>query len=455
MPNPAGTPKGKRGSRLPLVTSLTETFGFSPGLASILAAGIMALCVLALVWVFKSAPPRHLSMATGPEGSAFQKWALSYQKELAARGVKLDIVTTAGSRDNLQRLQSPDGGADVGFVTGGLKKGDDVTGVVSLGSVGYQPLWIFYRGEADYTRLSQLAGKRIGIGSPGSATRELALTLLEANGITGAPTVFNDLDSESATDALLHDKLDVVFSMGDSVSRETLRRLTHSKDVKIFSFDQSDAYIRRYTYLNKIVLPEGSLDLGQNMPDRDVILLGPTVEFVAREDLHSALSDLLVEVAQKVHSRASILQKRGEFPAPLEHEIPLSDDAVRFYKSGKGVVYRVVNSFWVASLLNRLLVAVVPLILVLIPALKMMPVMFRMRVQLRLYRCYRPLLKLEQETFRPLTAERIAELLAELDRIEDEVTHLKVPASFAANYYWLQNHLSSVRARLKAMSPAS
>jgi TRAP-type uncharacterized transport system substrate-binding protein len=443
------------GSRLPFVSSLTETFGFSPGLASIVAVGIMILCALAVMWVVRSAPPRHLSMAAGPEGSSFYRWAQSYQKELAERGVTLEIVETAGSRENLKRLLADDDPVDVGFVTGGIGKTEGLGRVRSLGSVGYQPLWVFYRGATNYTRLSEMAGQRIGIGAPGSATRELATTLLQANGITGAPTVFSDLDSDAAAEQLLAGKLDVVFFMGDSVSRDTLRSLTRSTEIKVFSFEQADGYLRRYTFLNKIVLPEGALDLGKNIPDRDMQLLGPMVEFVARKGLHSALSDLLVEVAQKVHGNASILQKRGEFPAPLEHEIPMSDDAVRFYKSGKGVVYRLVGSFWVASLLNRVLVAVVPLILIFIPAMKMMPVMFRMRVQLRLYRCYRPLLKLEQETFRPLTAGRIAELLVELDRIEEDVTHVKVPASFAASYYWLQSHLAAVRARLRAAVPTT
>jgi TRAP-type uncharacterized transport system substrate-binding protein len=166
------------GSRLPFVSSLTETFGFSPGLASIVAVGIMILCALAVVWVIRSAPPRHLTMAAGPQGSSFYRWAEAYQKELAERGITLEIIATAGSRDNLKQLAAGDGKVDVGFVTGGIDKNEKLGGVRSLGSVGYQPLWVFYRGQTNYTRLSEMAGLRIGIGAPGSATRELATTLL-------------------------------------------------------------------------------------------------------------------------------------------------------------------------------------------------------------------------------------------------------------------------------------
>ncbi|MET0261698.1 MAG: C4-dicarboxylate ABC transporter substrate-binding protein, partial [Rariglobus sp.] len=277
-----------------------------------------------------------------------------------------------------------------------------------------------------------------------------ALAMLKANGITGAPTTFSDLDSLAASEALIAGQLDGAFFMGDSVSTQTLRALGRTPDVRMYSFTQADAYQRRLSFLNRIPLPQGSLDLGKNLPAQDITLLGPTVELVAREGLHSALSDLLLDVAKQVHGRPGLLQRGGEFPALTERDIPLSDDAVRYFKSGKGFLYRMISSFWVASLLNRLLVAVVPLALVIIPAMRLLPVLYRFSIQLRLYRCYRPLLRIERESFEPMKPERAKELLEQLDHIEDAVHHLKIPAPFADRYYWLSNHLLSVRERVQA-----
>lgn len=442
------TPKAKK--RLPLVAMLIETFGFSPALATVVALFIAFLSLLAVVWVIRSAPPRTLVMTSGPEGSSFHRWAETYQKALAKRGVTLELLPSGGSIDNLRRLQSTDTRVDIGFVAGGIAKDENVEGLISLGSMAYQPLWVFYRNGKPVQLLSQLAGRRIGIGGAGSGTRDLALTLLKANGIEGAPTTFSDLDAEEAAEALLGGKLDAVFLMGDSASLRTLRRLVRAPDVRLYDFTQADAYVRRNAFLNKITLPQGSIDLGENLPAEDVTLVGPTVEFVAREGLHSALSDLLLEVAHKVHGRSGLLQKRGEFPSLVERDFPLSEDALRYKKSGKGFVYRVVGSFWVASLINRVLVAVVPLVLILIPAMRLVPIAYRMSIQLRLYRCYRPLLRIERETFNPLTASRVEELLAELEEIETAVKRLKVPASFADRFYWLRSHLSFVRERLKS-----
>jgi TRAP-type uncharacterized transport system substrate-binding protein len=451
------TPKARK--RFPLVATLIETFGFSPGLALAVSLFLSFLCVLAVVWVVRSAPPRTLYLSSGPEGSSFQRWAGAYKDALAKHGVTLEVLPSSGSINNLDRMLTvgPAGErVDIAFISGGIiAKDQKIDGLMSLGSVGYQPLWVFYRSSSTLTRLSQLEGRRIAIGAAGSATRTIAQTLLQANGITGAPTVFSDLDAASAADALLGGELDAVFLMGDSASTQTLRTLVRSPGVQLFSFTQADAYVRRNPFLTKISLPQGSLDLGKNLPAQDVVLIGTTVEFVAREGLHSALSDLLLDIAKQVHGRSGLLQKRGEFPVLVEHDFPLSDDAVRYYKSGKGYLYRMIGSFWVASLLNRLLVVVVPLLLVMIPVIRLMPVVYRFSIQLKLYRCYRPLLRIERETYGPITAERLDELLEQIAEIEKSVNRLNVPASFADRFYWLRSHLLFVRERLKNSRPAT
>jgi TRAP-type uncharacterized transport system substrate-binding protein len=439
--------------RYPLVTALIETFGFSPALATVVALFVAFVAVLAVAWVVQSAPPRHLVLTSGPDGSSFQRWADSYQKILATHGVTLEVRPSAGSLENLQRLRAPGSQIDIAFLSGGLTEGVNLDGLESLGSIAYQPLWVFYRSPAPITRLAELAGKRIAVGGLGTGTHTLALTLLAANGITGAPTTFLERDSEVAASGLLDGRLDAVFLMGDSASLQTLRALVRSPEVRLFNFVQADAYVRRHAYLNRIELPEGSIDLGKNLPVQDTTLVGPTVELVARKGLNSALTDLLLEVAQEVHGKASILQKRGEFPAPQEHEIALSGDAVRFYKSGKGFLYSSIRSFWLANLLNRLLVVIVPVALVLIPAVRFLPVAYRWSVQLQIYRCYRPLLRLERDAAGPLTQDRVQELLARLDEIETIVDSLKVPASFADQFYVLRGHVAFVRQRLRSAAP--
>ena len=434
---------------------LMETFGLSPTVAVAIVTFLAIICLLAVVWFVESAPPRTLTLTSGPAGSTFRRFAdsdryqRSYQPILDKHGVTLQVLPSEGSQDNLHRLSDARSGVDIGFVQSGLTGNENLGNLASLGSIAYQPLWIFYRNATRISRLSELAGRRIAVGDLGSGTHALALTLLQANGIAGAPTTLLNVDADAATAGFLAGKIDAVFFMGDSAPMATLRTLIRSPEVQIFNFTQADAYVRRLTYLNKMVLPEGSINLGENLPAQDIVLIGPTVDLVARKGLNSALSDLLLEVAQEVHGKAGMLQKSGEFPAPLGDDIAMSDDALRYYKSGKGLLARTVGSFWLASVINRALVVFLPLMLILIPVVRFLPVAYKWRIQLRIYRCYRPLLLLERDAFAELTAERRQDLLQRLDEIEATVNRLRVPASFADQFYSLRGHIAFVRARLK------
>jgi len=316
-----------------LQSMFTEVFGL--GRAAVLSAviSIIVVLVLGLFLFFYLAPPSTITITSGPEGSTFRRTAERYAKILQRNGVTLKILPSEGSVDNIKRLAVPSAKVDIGFVQGGVNKGIEVDKLVSLGSISYQPLFVFYRSGSNIELLSQLIGKRVAVGEVGSGTHTLSLALLAANGIEpGGPTKVLEMDSDKAAEAILNGKVDAVFLMGDSVSTALIRQLLHTPGIKLFDFSQADAYTRRIPYLNKITLPKGSIDFGKGTPAHDVFLLAPTVELIARERLHPALTDLLIEAAQEVHSGGGLLRRKGEFPAPIEQEIRISAEASRFYK---------------------------------------------------------------------------------------------------------------------------
>jgi TRAP-type uncharacterized transport system substrate-binding protein len=434
-----------------LLEVFSETFGLGRAAAISAILLIGSGTVFAVFWFFHSAPPHTITITSGPEGSAFQKSAEKYRKILARSGVKLNVLPSAGSMENLKRLGDPAFRVDIGFVQGGVTNGVNTDQLVSLGSVAYEPLLVFYRGANPAELLSELNGKRLAIGPVGSGTRALASALLQANGIeTGGPTVLLDLDAEAATKALLAGSVDAVFLMGDSASTENMRQLLRTPDIQLFDFTQADAYARRIHYLNKLQLPRGVVDFGKNIPSHDVSLVAPTVELVARAKLHPALIDLLLEAAREVHGGAALFQRRGEFPAPLEIDIRLSDEARRYYGSGKSFLYRSLP-FWLASRLNRILVAFVPMLFVLIPGLRLIPTVYQWQIRLRIYRSYRALLSVERGAFASPTPQNRDELLTRLGHIEKTVNKMKVPASFADQFYVLRQNIIFVRNKLVAI----
>ena len=413
---------------------------------------VIAVAFAIAVRFVRPAPPTTIVMTTGTEGSTFRNYAERYRKILARSGITLQILPSGGAVENLKRLADPKQRVDIGFVQGGLPAELHSDDLVSLGSVFYEPLFVLYRTAAPIDELSGLTGKRLAIGREGSGSEALTLALLKANQIErGGATTLLSLPDDQALQAILTRRADAIFLAGDSARPEEIRQLLHTADLRLFDFVQADAYLRRFRYLSRIDLPMGSLDLGRNLPAHSITLIAPTVELIARESLHPALSDLLIEAAQEVHSHGTLLQRPGEFPSPVERDFRISDDAARYYKSGKSFVYKHLP-FWLASLADRMIVLVVPMAVLLVPALRLLPTMYGWRIRSRIYRRYGQLMALERESQHLEGPEQARKMLERVEVIERAVINLKLPARFADEAYVLREHINFVRARLATLA---
>ncbi len=433
-----------------LQTLFSEIFGLSRTVALCAIILIVFVMIAAVYWSFHVAPPKVITITSGPVDSIFYRNAQKYQKILARSGITLKILPSEGTLENLKRLSNPSFRTDIGFVQGGVAAGTNVENLQSLGSLYSSPILIFYRSSAPIDLLSQFDGKRLAVGMEGSGAHALALSLLAANGIEpGGGAKLENLDADDGSKALLDRKVDAVFLMGESAPPQIIRELMRAPGIRLYNFTQADAYVRRMVYLKKLDLPRGAIEFGKDIPSHDVNLVGPAVELIARTGLHPALSDLLLEAAREVHGSAGLYRHQGEYPALLEHEFRLSPDAIRFYKSGKSFFYRSLP-FWMASLANRIIVVFVPMVVVLIPALRSIPAIYRWRIRLIIYRWYRALLAIERDMIAQQEAGGREELHSRLNRIEQSVNIMKVPASFADQFYVLRGHIGFVREQLKA-----
>jgi TRAP-type uncharacterized transport system substrate-binding protein len=406
-----------------------------------------------LIWgglhFVRSAPPRVLTISAGLKGTTFETIAQRYRAVLARSGIQLRVLESEGSLDNLARLTDPKSRVNVALVQSGLSSDADTSDLVSLGTMFYEPLTIFYRSPKPLARLSELQGQRIAIGKEGSGARSLALALLKANEIeVGGATQLLPLEGDAARNALLAHQVDAIFLTGDSASGATIRQMLHTEGVRLFDFAQADAYLRRFAYLNKLTIPAGAFDLGENLPAQEISLLAPGVEMVAHSNLHPALIDLLIQAGIEVHGRASLLQSANQFPNLLMHTYPVSEEAARYYKSGEqSFMYRYLP-FWMASLLNRALVVLLPIVVIVIPGLKYLPQVYGWRANRRIHRRYAELMALERETLNTLSQERRAQLLERLGEIERKVITRRTPGSLAEQAYLLREHIEFVRQNL-------
>lgn len=410
----------------------------------LLVAAIVAWLAVRFI---RPAPPDSIVMLSGPKESSYYAIAERYAKIITHSGVKVKVVETEGARDNLRRLLDPNAEGDVAFVLGGLTDKLDISSLMSLGSVFVQPVLVFYRGTRPVELLSGLAGKRIAIGPEGSGTHTIAMKILAANGMDKGSTRLLDLDGEEAVEALRKGKVDAAFLMGELVRGQVTRELLKTPGIRLMNFRQADGYMRRLKFLSRLTLPEGSFDLGLDLPSSDVELVGPTVELIARNDLHPALSDLLIAAAQEIHHPAGMYRKAGEYPAPLERDFPLSSDAQRFYRSGTPFLYKQLP-FWLASLVDRFIVVLVPVVVILIPAFRLIPSLYRWRMRSRIYKWYGALMAIERDMLGEPTPERSEEIRKRLDAIQEAVNNLHPPVAFADQLYVLREHIRWVHHRL-------
>ncbi len=426
-------------------------------LRDLLTVGLPALLLLlGGFWLaaqfIKPAPPKFLYISSGAPGGSYEVYVERYRQALARSGVELREQASAGSMENLKRLLDEDDDTEVALVQSGTANGVNLERLQSLGYLYFEPLWVFYRGQQELDRLTQLKGRRMAVGAEGSGTRKLALQLLEANGVDAKNATLLPLGGLSAVEALQSRKADVVFLVGAERSA-AVWSLLYADDVRLMNFSHAEAYVRLFPHLARLTLPQGAIDMMRNIPARDVTLVSPMATLVAHESAHPALIQLLLQAAHEVHGEAGIFQRPGEFPRIGQTDFPVSPEAERYYKSGKPFLQRYLP-FWAANLIDRMVVMLVPIFALLIPIMKFAPMLYSWRVRSRIYRRYGELKFLEAEVEANPERHSRDEWLEKLDRIEEEVQHIPTPLAFADMLYTLRVHVGLVRATIMRRAPS-
>jgi TRAP transporter TAXI family solute receptor len=390
-------------------------------------------------------PPPALSISTGREGGAYHDFALEYRTLLARDGFTLEVRPGAGSIETLQRLSR--GEVDAGFVQGGTATGRKVAGLSSLGSVFLEPIWVFHRGSVRVGALADLRGRRVAVGEEGSGTRELALQLLASSGVTLGSAALLDIGGEEAASGLVAGSLDAAFFVM-SPRAPLVQRLVRERDLALLPERRHLAYAGRYPYLTTVQLGEGMLDLNANIPTADLRLLAVAANLVVRDGIHPDHARLLLRAAEQVHRRKGHFEEEQRLPSATLAELPLHEDALRYFRDGPSWLERRLP-FRIAGLVDRL-------VLVLLPALALLPAFFRGVLPVlerhgrnRIMSFYPRLREVDREADF-LSLEAVEDEIVRLQAIDQEVTERNVADRFLCDLYNLRAHIALVLGRLEA-----
>jgi len=407
--------------------------------------GTVAVFFGAGVFIVESLPPRTVLMATGAEGGANYEIGTRYREILAKEGVKLQLLPTSGSLENLRRLRDPRSGVSIGFIQGGTTTRKDAPELESLGTIFFEPLWLFRRSEIG-DGIQGLRGRRLSIGPEGSGGRALALKIIERTKIDSIVGELSAFAPKVVAEKLIAGDIDAAFIV-TAWESPVVQSLLNTKGIELSSAQHADAFVAIYPFLHKLVLPAGVVDLLMNRPPTDVVLLAPKASLAVRADLHPALQYLLLNAAVQVHSQPGIFQKAGQFPAAESIDLPLSEEAQRFYKNGRPFLQGYLP-FWIATLVEKVLVVMIPLAVLLYPVFRFLPQSYDWIMQLRIRRLYDEIRSIESEMEAQGTEINASALNAKLDLIDQRANHLQLPTVYASSLYTLRSHIDLVRTRL-------
>ena len=412
---------------------------------------IGVVLLFAAYWVLDPQPPKRVVLATGPERSAYDDFGKRYKAELARFGIEVVLRPSRGSFENRRLLRDAKSDVDLAFVQGGSsdaaraadEEDDDGPKLVSLGSLSYEPVWVFYRGKTPLAQLSGLKGLRVNVGARGSGTPGLVAKLLAANQLEREDLKRTNLDETPAVVALLGGELDAAVLVSAPES-QMVQMLLQTPGIRLLEFPQAEAYSLRLLFMSPVRLPRGVADVARNVPARDLQLVATTTALVAREGTHPAMVQLFVQAASRIHGRAGWLARAGEFPSAAHSEFPLARDAERYYRAGPPLLQRYLP-FWLANLVDRMWVALFSIVAVLVPLSRLVPPLYRFRIRSRIFRWYRQLRQIENAVGR----RDPAELREELEKLDERASRIVVPLSYTDELYALRQHIDLVRERLK------
>lgn len=210
---------------------------------------ISALSLSVLLVVPAAQAQQTLSIATGGTGGVYYPIGGGLGEMIGRHipGYTGVAEVTGASVENMGLIHREDSDIALaladsvyqGYHGEGVFKGRKVADARALGSVYPNAVQLVTLKDSGITSLSDLKGKRVSLGAPGSGTEVNARTLLEANGITTNDIRAQRLNFNETADALRDGDIDAGFwSVGPPTS--SILSLANSRNIHIISLTSQE-----------------------------------------------------------------------------------------------------------------------------------------------------------------------------------------------------------------------
>lgn len=409
---------------------------------------LLAFVAGLLLVLFQDMPPRRVVMAMGASDMGWGEDAEHYKKIFEENGVELVLIPTYGSEDDIRRLMDDKNPVQVGFsVTGGIIQ-NDPKNISTMGRVYVAPFWIFYRKGVKTGKVQKLTdfnGKKINIEQPGTNANSFSKTLFKMNGMV-IDNHFSQIDTAVAVNAMEKGEIDVVMFFSPP-SSAIIKRLTTNPSVELMNVESADAYSYRADYLDKLIIPEGGLDIARNIPHHQTPVVAAPVELIVKKNLHPSLKMLLMRAASEVHGSELYFYPEGSFPSFGRKFLPEDKEAKFYYKFGTPELAKYLP-FWAVEPFYHVLLYVLPAAVFIYIVTKNFTEYRLSRGRRKIRVIYQRLRNLEKEASSCTNITDRNEINSMLSSCENEALQLRLPEELVGDYFTLMNSISSVRNRI-------
>jgi hypothetical protein len=449
----------------------------------LISGGLTIVAMMAILAVVLVASDRSgAKIVLGVPGAQYEELAKTYQRDLQRHGVQLELRPNTDGFATFSTLLDQSSGMHAALVKGGLfgslrgrlasakdreLHDKEAAGLRSIGRVFHEPIWVFTRGDLPIESLRDLKNKKILVGGEQTATRRIAMQLLKANGVDGRNARLLEVMLAADASQLLKREADAAILILPP-ENDRIQQLLRIDDIRLMDFSpEAEAYTNRFPTLTKVMLRTGAVEFEPQIPSADITLLATSAAVVVRADMPPALLNLLAYAV--VHNPKSGFDKvgdpimffrAGEFPTVSDPEFEVANEARTIYKSGElpfflrviapmnqkiGLPFSATAFVWTHA---ATLVLLVPILAVLLPAMRALPAIYVWIVRRKLVYWYRQLNFVEKNLDRGEASYNAHAAQDEVERIEAAVRRIHLSPYFSDQLYDLRSHIDLVRQRL-------
>jgi len=414
-----------------------------------LVSAFLALCLVAGLTFLRLSPPGKLVMAAGPESGGYYQIALKYRDILARDNIQMDIVTTAGSAENADLISASK--VDAAILQGGIRTANPQ--IETIGSIFFEPVIFLARKEADIpANPVEWTGLRINSGEAKSGTATAIADFERAVGLDPAANVHTSFNYATAVTELSKGNIDIAAFVAP-INAPYLVEAYSDPSLKILLPDHTDAISRLLEYADIVTVPTGALSLRPVIPDRPVHLLALDARLAVSPDMHPALVNRLTMAAIELHSGRGVITDQGAFPTVEGTEMLVNNAARQLIVNGPSVWHDWLP-YWMASQVHRLILLMLPILFILVPAIRAIPFVYAYFMRWRVWQHY-PEIRSIEEGLKDIREDTdLADMDTRLISLDEKLASLRLPAAYRETAYEARVHIELVRKHLDAIRQA-